>query len=156
MRWQYLFIPTTISITYNLIKLVQSPVKPTIGSIVYCELLFGYLDHSGIYIGNNKIVHLNRRGIVEVVTPAEFIKGTMAFNIYVSCQDKVAVGSLVTALTAKQRVNRKYNYNLVTDNCHKFTIDCISLSGLPPNTLTELKSVTRATLRANSWRRWQF
>ncbi len=40
--------------------------EPAIGSVVYCDLVAGFADHSGIYIGNNEIVHLNGDGWVEV------------------------------------------------------------------------------------------
>ena len=46
----------------------RDQVRPKKGSIVYCDLAF-FVEHSGVYIGNNKIVHLDGSGYVEVVTP---------------------------------------------------------------------------------------
>ena len=37
-------------------------VKPVPGSVVYCDLGFGFIEHSGIYIGNGRIVALERDG----------------------------------------------------------------------------------------------
>jgi len=42
-------------------------VRPKIGSVVYCDLWM--VEHSGIYIGNNRIVHLDGSGKIEIVTP---------------------------------------------------------------------------------------
>ncbi|ELT0935742.1 hypothetical protein R7Y08_004580 [Enterobacter roggenkampii] len=38
--------------------------EPATGGIVWCELAGGYATHSGIYIGNNRIVHLSGDGEV--------------------------------------------------------------------------------------------
>ncbi|OTG38592.1 hypothetical protein B7G60_15025, partial [Staphylococcus aureus] len=64
-------------------------------AVVYCDLTLGngIAEHTGIYIGNNEIVHLNRHGFIEAVSPKEFLAAwTTGFNIYVSCQGDSAVG----------------------------------------------------------------
>ncbi|HHJ4405166.1 TPA: hypothetical protein ACQJW0_005517, partial [Citrobacter freundii] len=38
--------------------------EPAYGGIVQCELLFGLAAHSGIYVGNGDIVHLDGDGTV--------------------------------------------------------------------------------------------
>ncbi|WP_213073841.1 hypothetical protein [Acinetobacter sp. WCHAc060033] len=68
---------------------IKGRVQPVRGSVVYCDLTLGngIAEHTGIYIGNNEIVHLNRHGFIEAVSPKEFLSGwTTGFNIYVSCQ----------------------------------------------------------------------
>ena len=54
-------------------------VQPAIGSIVYCNLLIA-VEHTGIYVGNNKIVHLDGEGIVKLVSPKEFCQRLGGFN----------------------------------------------------------------------------
>ena len=46
-------------------------VKPKIGSIVYCNLAI-VAEHTGIYVGDGKIVHRNGSGLVEMVSDDEF------------------------------------------------------------------------------------
>ena len=42
-------------------------VRPAIGSVVYCNLAV-VAEHTGIYVGRNKIVHLNGNGRIEKVS----------------------------------------------------------------------------------------
>ena len=70
----------------------RDAVTPVRGSVLYCDMAFGYADHSGIYVDSNRIVQLGKSGDIEYVSPREFIKGTTAITIYVSCIDKSAVG----------------------------------------------------------------
>ena len=42
-------------------------VRPAVGSVVYCNLAV-VAEHTGIYVGNNKIVHLNGNGRIEKVS----------------------------------------------------------------------------------------
>ena len=44
--------------------------KPTAGPPVYCNLA-DFAEHTGIYIGNHRIIHLNGDGIIEEVSPEE-------------------------------------------------------------------------------------
>lgn len=45
----------------------RAHTSPVIGSVVYCDLLFGYAEHSGIYVGDDKIVHLDGSGLIEII-----------------------------------------------------------------------------------------
>lgn len=129
-------------------------VKPIPGSIVYCNL-FATTEHSGVYIGNNQIVHLNKYGNIEIVSPQEFIKGTPANVIYVSCRNDDPVGSKVVAQRAKDFVGTSRSYNVFFDNCHQFSASC--LNGDSDNKLTiltMLKLQSDITLDANQWLHW--
>ena len=46
-------------------------VTPKVGSIVYCNLAL-VAEHTGIYVGDNKIIHLNGSGLVEMVSAEIF------------------------------------------------------------------------------------
>lgn len=129
-------------------------VQPIPGSIVYCNLFLN-TEHSGVYIGNNQIVHLNRYGNIEIVSPKEFISGTPANAIYVSCNNGMPVGCEVTAQRARDFVGGVRNYNVFFDNCHQFSASC--LGGEPDNRLTiltMLKLQSDITLNANQWLHW--
>ena len=92
-------------------NIVKDKVYPVEGSILYCDLLFGSAEHSGVYIGNNEIVHLDGTGIIEIVTPDEFLGRINGFNsaisIYVSCDGEIPVGGKSIAKRAKSKVGSK-------------------------------------------------
>ena len=133
--------------------------EPALGSIVYCELLFGTAEHSGIYIGNNKIVHLDGDGFIEAVSPKKLLNRLDGFNtarsIYVSCSDTEAIGSKKISKRAKSMIVQTIDYSLLNNNCHQFTVGCIT--GDFDNScrfLWELKSQAEETLEADTWRIW--
>jgi hypothetical protein len=141
------------SLVDNLVWTVDAPIR---GSIVYCDLAFGTSEHSGIYIGNNQIVHRNGRGKIELVTPGEFTSGTTGATIYVSC-DKYgdAVGYDDVAHDAESMLGTKQNYSLLGKNCHQFCSYC--LSGDWDNyhvSLSQLKYQAKSALGASQWRAW--
>lgn len=130
---------------------------PEVGSIVYCDLAFGHAEHSGIYVGGNEIIHLNKKGWIEYVTPQEFIYGTTAISIYTSCRNGRAIGDKYAADNARRfekNVSVK-SYHVLLDNCHMFSSACIS--GIMDNSdsfLWMLKHTAENELLANEWRVW--
>jgi len=133
--------------------------EPALGSVVYCALAMGYLDHSGIYIGKNQIVHLDGSGEIEIVSPETFLNRlgglNLAISITVSCAAGKPVGSRQVAARARRQVGRTVDYRLLTNNCHVFTAGCIS--GDFDNwsvTMSALKSAARDHLGAKEWRVW--
>ena len=112
-------------------NVIRDKVSPVIGSIIYCELALGTAEHSGIYIGDDKIVHLDGDSeMIEIATPKVFINRLDGYNtamsIYVSCNGTCAVGNDEIAQKAKDKVGSRRDYNLILDNCHKFTSGCIT------------------------------
>ena len=86
-------------INHPLGKLIRSPIhnfveslidnvfrdkvsSPAIGSMVYCDLITA--EHSGIYIGKGKIVHLDGEGIIEAVSPDLFLERLDGLNTAIS------------------------------------------------------------------------
>ncbi len=133
----------------------RDAVQPQRGSVLYTDLLFGTMEHSGIYIGDNKIVELNSHGEISVVTPQEFISGGTGINIYVSCLHTEAVGSEPIAQRAEQMVGTKKDYHLVVDNCHIFSSGCITGDFDNNETfLWMLQQNAKEYLNANTWRIW--
>jgi len=134
-------------------------VEPKIGSIVYCELALGQAEHSGVYIGDNQIVHLDGSGFIEIVSPNKFMNRlggwNTAISIYVSCCDSYAVGSEAIAKRAKEKVGSIRDYSLLLDNCHQFTAGCITGDfENRDNFLWMLKDTAKLKMSANTWRVW--
>ena len=150
-------------ITYNVVSVISNIFKdkdkvvPVPGSIVYCDLLA--VEHSGVYIGNNKIVHLDGSGKIECVSPDEFLNRLDGFNtaisIYVSSRGKKAVGNQKISNRAKNMIGNKRNYNFILDNCHQFTAGCITGDFENSNNLLLLlKYTVEKKLGVDTWRVW--
>ncbi|SEB14537.1 hypothetical protein SAMN05660964_03810 [Thiothrix caldifontis] len=154
MAWRLLTLPISNMIE-GIIDTCRDRVSPIIGSVLYCDLAFGYMEHSGIYVGNNKIVHLSGSGKIEIVNPKQFVDGGSGCGIYVSCYDNKAVGSNEVARVAESMVGRKRNYNFILDNCHQFSAGCLTGNFENPcNFLWMLKKETAETIGSNTWRFW--
>lgn len=137
---------------------IKGRILPVRGSVVYCDLTLGngIAEHTGIYIGNNKIVHLNRHGFIEAVSPKQFLSGwTTGFNIYVSCQGDSAVGCDEAADFAESKIGCTRNYNVFMDNCHQFSAGCLIKDPENYNNfLWFLKNEAKKRLGADNWRLW--
>ena len=133
----------------------KAPVKPVEGSILYTDLVANYAQHSGVYIGDEQIVELNREGEIKIVSPEEFISGGTGIDIYVSCRGDLAVGSSKVAKRARKRVGQRRNYNPLLDNCHQFVSACLSKNhDNGDNFLWMLKSSAKNHLAVDNWRIW--
>lgn len=129
----------------------------SVGSVVYCDLPIG--EHSGVYIGNDEIVHLNGSGIIEKVSPADFLQRVDGWNtaisIYASCIGQDSVGSEKVADCAKSRIGKQRDYNFILDNCHQFTSGCLTGDyDNSDNFLWMMKHTAKNVLGANTWRVW--
>lgn len=141
-------------------NVVRDTVYPKTGSILYCDLAFGNAEHSGVYIGNNKIVHLDGSGDIEIVTPKRFLARlgglNSAISIYISCDGNSPVGDDAIAQRAKQMVGTTRSYNIILDNCHQFTSGCITGNFQnSDNFLWMIKQTAKNEINANSWRVWE-
>ena len=97
--------------------------RPKVGSVVFCGM-YVVMEHSGVYVGKDKIVSLSKDGVVVKETPEEFRSGiTTGLTIYVSSKGKKPVGDKVAAKRARKKVGKSRDYNLVLDNCHILPID---------------------------------
>ena len=154
MLWKLLAMPI-YNMAESLVDACRDQVLPEVGSVVYCDLAFGYMDHSGIYIGNNEIVHLSGNGDIEVVSPKQFIDGGTACSIYVSCRETEAVGSRSVARRAESMIGSSRDYSFLIDNCHQFSAGCLTGDfDNSNNFLWMLKDESKKILGSNSWRYW--
>ena len=104
--------------------------QPQRGSVVFCRLV-GMLEHTGICIGDDRIVHLDGSGLVEEVGPSEFMSridgANPSLTVYCSCDVLgVPIGRKEFAERAERRLGQARQYNLLVDNCHSFTSECVT------------------------------
>ena len=100
------------------------------GCVLKCDLGV-LLEHTGIYVGKGKIVSLNRHGQIKTETPQTFFPpGTnpKSSKIYVACYGKTGevLAAKYVARNAKRKIDDKTRYNVLFNNCHRFTAGCIT------------------------------
>ena len=106
---------------------------PKKGSIVRVELVGNLADHSGIYIGNGKIIEImedNNKGCVQITDLYDFVYSSSmrtGISIYVAVdklsKDVIYDEHLVE--NAKKYLGKKNEYRLLKNNCHSFVYKCI-------------------------------
>ena len=112
-------------------KTHNSPdVSPVKGCILKCNL-GGVLEHTGLYIGNGKIVSLNRHSQIRIEDEQSFFPpGTnpASNRIYTACYGNTGEVLSSTAIMrrAKKKIDKETPYNVLFNNCHRFTTGCIT------------------------------
>jgi hypothetical protein len=137
---------------------VRDTVYPAEGSVVYCDLA-GVVEHSGVYVGGGRIVHLDGSGTIEVVSAEQFIRRQGGLNpaitIYVSCRGGEPVYSPATARRALEYVNKTREYSVLFDNCHQFTAGCVTGEpNNPDNFFSFLTWTIEKLCGHDNWRAW--
>lgn len=135
-------------------------VKPSLGSIVYCDLPFG-LEHTGIYVGRNRIVHLDGNGKIVSTSPQKFIQRLEGWDdsldVYVSCAGEKAIHNKELASIARSYAGLTTGYNIAIYNCHNFVASSITLEDSPRlMTFTLLQEIMRKKLGFTEWNIWDF
>ena len=114
----------------------QKQVKPVRGSILRCDLLGSLAHHTGVYLGDDRIAEVTEDedgyAAVQEVTPEEFLNGdpgslnrSGAF-IYVATDDGEPIADELIALRAETQLgSTRGKYDLLSNNCHRFTCYCI-------------------------------
>ncbi|GAB2991712.1 C40 family peptidase [Psychrosphaera aestuarii] len=145
------------AVTHVVDQLKDTVKEPKVGSILYTGLIGDFMEHSGVYIGNGKIIELNNKGHIVEVTPSEFVDGGTGINIYVSSKNGFPVGSSLIAERAikyEREVSVK-DYNILLDNCHMFTSACITGELENSNSfLWMVKDLAKSSLNADDWLVW--
>ena len=105
-------------------------VFPVKGCILKCDLGV-LLEHTGLYIGNGKIVSLNRHSQIRIEDEHSFFPpGTNpdSNRIYAACYGETdeVLFSADAARRAKKKVDGKTPYNVLFNNCHRFTTGCLT------------------------------
>ena len=135
--------------------------EPAPGTPVYCRLAV-VAEHTGIYIGNDEIVHLNGDGDMEIVSPGEFVARWDGLNPAVSIYYAAKFNG--TPLCRKSIANRarsmaggRRDYSMLFDNCHQFTCGCISGDFENPcNFFWMVEMEIRDKLGDLTWAEWDY
>lgn len=101
-------------------------VIPEPGSIVCCYV-FGVIEHTGIWLGDDCLVELHGSGLVRAVSIKRFLAGRTGSQIYLACnhQHQPLVSEAVLE-RAQQTIYQYREYDLFDNNCHRFVWSCIS------------------------------
>ena len=131
-------------------------LEPAVGSIVYCRLALA-VEHSGIYVGHNRIVHLNGSGRIELVSPRVFCgrlngKNPASIIFCPIAEDGKLLGNKKVAERALNKVGRYTNYNVFMNNCHKFTATCVTGKNEVCNSFKCLEKLIEAQYGEYRWR----
>jgi hypothetical protein len=138
---------------------VKNPVEPKFGSIIYTDLLYGLGNHSGIYVGDRKVVAISGDGSIRKVGLTKFTGGTSTVqgNIYVP-HDILGkpFGSRETGYRALDMIGERRSYSLLLDNCHQFCSGCVTgIFENHDNFLWMLKDTAKSFYDMKIWwRRW--
>lgn len=155
--WTPLVLPLLEGSKLALSTLNEKSVIPKVGSIVYCNIIPGYINHSGVYIGDGKIIHRTSSGLIKETSPVEFMNAgvKLALCIWVSCKDEQPVGSELVAKRAKDKLYSYSEYNLICNNCYQFCSGCLS-GNFENNSsfFSLLESDCEEYLGSNNWVLW--
>ncbi|SHI16147.1 hypothetical protein [Ferrimonas marina] len=101
-------------------------VEPTPGSVVVCHV-FGVVEHSGIWLGDDTIAELHGSGLIRGISPKRFLHKRSGARIYVCCdRHHRPLGSELAAQRAAEQLFTARDYHLRNNNCHRFVWSCLS------------------------------
>jgi len=105
-----------------------SNLKP--GAILMCSLAFSAAEHTGIYLGDGNVAELKGSGEVRSINIYEFINSTevrTGVSAFAACDINGNIFiSKEASKNAKSTLGDYREYNLVTNNCHKYTAGCLT------------------------------
>ena len=137
-------IPIIGNLFESLAAEFKDRVKPEPGSVLRCDLAFGAnflggrICHTGIYLGDDKIAEITNddgKARVQVVDPYDFLHGRgtnfvrTGINVYVAtdgCGSALGAPEIAERARSFARRWRHGEYDLVDNNCHKFTVHCVT------------------------------
>lgn len=106
----------------------REKVYPIPGSVLYCDL-FGIVEHSGVYENYQNVINLEVNGFASAIVKrtnfSGFTDSSADSRIYVSCNNKGAVGSSSVSDKASSKIGDEDFYGLIFNNCHDFCIECL-------------------------------
>ena len=134
--------------------------EPSPGTPVYCNLAIA-VEHTGIYVGDGEIAHLNGDGEIELVSPEEFVARldglNPAISVYCACRGEKPLGKQSIADRARNMIGRQRNYSWLFDNCHQFTCGCLSGDFENPcNFFWMVENEIRDKLGYFTWTEWDY
>ena len=110
-----------------------------VGAVVGCEI-FQFFEHTGIYIGDGQIVELAGSGLVRSLSFNRFLADRSGADlIFATTPAGEIIGSEIAANRAIEKIYSYQDYDLLRNNCHRFTYSCISGDSLPLTSFFDLK-----------------
>ena len=116
--------------------LVKDEIPPPAPGTPLIVDLFGVVEHSGIYLGNGHVAELFGDNLLREVTLSEFLEGEKGSHvrtgqrIFAACSRSSgqSLSSLYAVENARAYIRRirTVEYDLFRNNCHLFSISCIS------------------------------
>lgn len=151
----------------------RKKVVPIEGNVLYTDLYF-FVEHSGIYVGSGKISNIKVNNLfkgdssVKISDAKDFTEKAFRKKIYVSSNERRAVGNIAVSDYALSRVGDKRSYNLFLKNCHTFCTLCLDKINLNiikktvadtvdetwKRTIRALKRKAKKKLGATKWYVW--
>ena len=150
----------------------REKVVPIPGSVLYAELYVAF-EHSGIYIGDERISNIVVDGFAESYVqnsdPDEFTeKSVFAKSIYVSSNKYGPVGDGDVCKGAIDHLGKRAFYGLLYSNCHTFSTKCVNYSNQSHSTffalgdidetweptISKLKKTAKRKIGATKWKLW--
>lgn len=129
-------VDTTVKKSSMVPESLKSPVcknnnEPGYGAPVFTDIGFTVSGHSGIYVGNKRVIALNGMGEISEVSLEDFVSHptTVYQHIYVPYykhSPEWAIGFAMAGARAKEMLRKKRDYNVFIDNCHQFCSGCLT------------------------------
>jgi len=110
---------------------------PPAGTPLLVSLARGGAEHSGVFLGRNRVAELRGDGDLCNVSLSDFINGfdgdsvnmRSGTRIFAACDDETGrpLASRTAVEAARHFIEnvRKVSYNLFCNNCHMFTASCV-------------------------------
>lgn len=117
------------------------------GCIVRCLLANGLAYHTGIYVGNEQIIELNGNGRVTRVSFSEFKNVAVGDPRYITvlCNKAgIPYYSPRWADMAESVLKTKWDYNMFSNNCHRFVLYCLFNRNPPQHSFYSCGDIERA------------
>ncbi|QYK02812.1 lecithin retinol acyltransferase family protein [Shewanella psychrotolerans] len=110
----------------SVFHLGEVKVEPEPGAIVCC-FVFGVIEHTGIWLGEDTLVELHGSGLVRPISSTRFLAGRTGSRIFQACdhQHRALIAPKVLS-RAEQAIYQYRDYDLFDNNCHRFVWSCMT------------------------------
>ncbi|MBY6019704.1 lecithin retinol acyltransferase family protein [Ferrimonas balearica] len=104
----------------------QRRVVPKPGAVLACHV-FGVVEHTGIWLGENAIAELHGSGLVRAVSVNRFLARRSGATVFCLCDHQhQPLASESVAERAAAALFTYRDYHLTRNNCHRFVWHCLS------------------------------
>ena len=111
------------------------------GSVVCCGI-YGVFQHTGIYVGDDTIIELHGSGLVKGMSLRRFLDQRSGSQIFVAADSKGQALTERSAIDVASALLYSYSdYDVLNNNCHRFTWACISGNDSPVTTFGDLNQL---------------